>query len=314
MYSSECFENFQFEGYKIPLSKSFLLSMPDLLNNPHIQLDHIAQIIFFKLCFQAIAVDTNFQGDRGTLLRYLCRRCLVLADSWEDHIRNTDADLFLATSIVSDLIYKQIERLPLTIEQMSLALEACDCEMAWKMLGHAFAIAKALGYFSVDEDEANIDENDPRYKPRSDENEVEKNRKRFRFWHLLRTDCLFRLTFGKPTLIVAGSWKVNLPDPTITGIDDESSHFVQIHFLASMRLVIVVMKYLDWVESEPHIDVALHDATIDSFVEEIHLSMSEWNTVRKTSNSNVTYELLTLQRMSFFRRPKLKLIPGFAWI
>jgi hypothetical protein len=161
-----------------------------------------------------------------------------------------------------------------------MALEACDSEVAWKMLGHACAIAKALGYFSVDGNPEET-EGQPSSAQESTikETEVEKNRKRFEFWHLIRTDCLFRLSFGKPTLMPAGSWKVNFPDPSINGVDDEGSRFIQIHFLASMRLALVVMKYLDWIDSGPVPDLLLYDATIDSFLEEVQSIMSDWDTV-----------------------------------
>jgi hypothetical protein len=161
-----------------------------------------------------------------------------------------------------------------------MSLEACNSEVAWKMLGHACTIAKALGYFSVDGNPGETN-GQPSLSQGSiiGETETDKNRKRFEFWHLLRTDCLFRLSFGKPTLMPAGSWKVNFPDPTITGVDDESSRFIQIHFLASMRLALVVMKYLDWADAGPDPDPVLHDTTVDSFLEEVQLIMSDWDTV-----------------------------------
>lgn len=162
-----------------------------------------------------------------------------------------------------------------------MAMEGCNSELAWKMLGHALRIAKALGYFNVDSSPDWINEqSSPAREVTTNETEKEKNRKRFEFWHLLRTDCLFRLSFGKPTLIPPGSWKVNFPDPTIDGADDESSRFIQIHFLASMRLTLVVMKYLDWVDMGSDPDPISYDAIIDTFLEEVQLIMRDWNKVR----------------------------------
>ncbi|KAJ5832961.1 hypothetical protein N7474_001272, partial [Penicillium riverlandense] len=243
--------------FKIPLEKTFLLSIPDLLENPHIQLDYTSQIIYHAVRLSGIVLDSGSHKDNGGLIRNLCRMCLDLADCWLDHIQNTPADLFAA---------------------VSMALESCNSELAWKMLGHACTIAKALGYFSVDGNPEEAEEKRSLTQgSTTDETEIDKNRKRFEFWHLLRTDCLFRLSFGKPTLISAGCWKVNFPDPTINGVDDESSRFVQIHFLASMRLTLVVMKFLDWIDSGPDPDPVLHDATVDSFLEEVQLIMSDWD-------------------------------------
>ncbi|KAJ6092220.1 hypothetical protein N7467_004189 [Penicillium canescens] len=255
------YECYQFEGFKIPLEKSFLLSIPDLLENPHIQLDYTSQIIYHTVRLQGIILDPSSHKDNGGLITNLYRKCVALADCWLDHIQNTYADLFVAVLMVS------------------MSLEACNSEVAWKMLGHACTIAKALGYFSVDGNPGKAD-GQPSLSQEStiEETETDKNRKRFEFWHLLRTDCLFRLSFGKPTLMPAGSWKVNFPDPTINGVDDESSRFIQIHFLASMRLALVVMKYLDWTDAGPDPDPVLHDTTVDSFLEEVQLIMSDWDT------------------------------------
>lgn len=173
----------------------------------------------------------------------------------------------------------------LTNKQMSMALEACDVDLAWKAFGHSCRISKALGYFSVDE--TSMEGDNQILTPASTstpahEAEVEQNRKRYGFWHMLRTDCLFRMSFGKPTLIPAGSWKVNFPDPTINGVDDESSRFIQIHFLVSMRLALIVMRYLDWIDGGPTPDPVSHDATIDGFIDEVQSILSDWDTVRCT--------------------------------
>ncbi|OJJ42145.1 hypothetical protein ASPZODRAFT_155485 [Penicilliopsis zonata CBS 506.65] len=256
----EFYTRFQFEGHKIPLEKGFLLSIPDLLENPHVQIDYPCQIIYHTVRIRGIVLDTSSYEDSVGLLRHLHQACLALTDRWLDRIQNTPADMEAAFSMVS------------------MALEACDSDLAWKIFGHACTIARSLGYFSVDTDPADPTEAAPANEPATSETEVEKNRKRFTFWHLIRTDHLFRLSYGKPTLIPAGSWKVNFPDPTISGVDDESSRFIQIHFLASMRLALVVMKYLDWIDSGPDPDPILHDATVDGFLEEVQSIMSDWDT------------------------------------
>lgn len=164
---------------------------------------------------------------------------------------------------------------------MSIGLEGCHVDIAWRAFSHSCSISKALGYFSVDDA---LDEQDDQTpisdSPPEQEIGVERNRKRFGFWHILRTDCLFRMSFGKPTLIPAGSWKVNFPDPTITGVDDESSHYIQIHFFASMRLAMVVMRYLDWIEGDPKLDPVSYDAIIESYIEEVQSILLDWDTVR----------------------------------
>lgn len=157
-------------------------------------------------------------------------------------------------------------------------LEGCNSELSWKIFGQACTIARALGYFSVDESP-----NEQTFNSTEGNTEVEKNRKRFEFWHLLRMDCLFRLSFGKPACIPERSWAVNLPDPSINGVENEATRFIQIHFLASMRLNLVALKYLELVDSKPDPDTGLYDETIDSLTGEVQSLMSDWNTVRFSS-------------------------------
>ncbi|KAJ5975437.1 hypothetical protein N7481_009144 [Penicillium waksmanii] len=269
---------YQFEGFKIPLEKSFLYSIPDLIEIPHVKLDYTVQIIYYTVLLQGIIMDPEAYPGRGGIIRNLYLRCVALSDGWLANIQDTADDLFAAFLMIS------------------MALEGCNMDLSWKAFSQACRISKALGYFAVDEtpsESSNHSEQPqqphltaptpaPESAPASESEhhkaEVDKNRKRFEFWHILRIDCLFRMSFGKPTLMPAGSWKVNFPDPTINGVDDESSRFVQIHFIASMRLALIVMKYLDWVDCGTDPNPISHDATIDSFINEVQSILSDWDT------------------------------------
>lgn len=102
MYYSDYYDYYQFKGFKIPLEKDFLLSVPDLLENPHVQVDYISQIILHALCLQCIILDPSSHNDNGGLVRQLYRKCLALTDCWLDNIQDTPADLYGAILMASE--------------------------------------------------------------------------------------------------------------------------------------------------------------------------------------------------------------------
>jgi hypothetical protein len=207
-------------------------------------------------------MDPDKTVQRGDTVKSLYRTSIELVDSWLEQLKNTPEELFAAFLMIS------------------MTLEGCNSELSWKIFGHACSIARNLGYLSIDGNPKRLD--GPICPPQEfseDRNEVRRNRMRFEFWHLLRTDCLFRLSFGKPALLPEGSWAVNLPDPSITGVDDASTHFIQIHFLALMRLTLVVLKYLDLVNADSDQNAATYDSSLDDLAIEVEAILSDWNVV-----------------------------------
>ncbi|KAL3441074.1 hypothetical protein BJX65DRAFT_289304 [Aspergillus insuetus] len=244
------FDYYQFPGFRVPLEQSFLVSIPDLLEIPHVKLDCTARIIYYNVLLHGILLGEDQYTEKSDVSQYLYRTCMALAEDWVSEVKDTAADLSAACFLIS------------------MSLEGGDIELSWKMLGEACRIARAIGYFHVDSTVFEEDPNEP---------EEERNRKRFEFWHLLRTDCLFRLSFGKPALIPKGSWEVSFPHPSITGNEDEnaSTRVIEIHFLASMRQTLVMLKYLEYMDTilNPN-DV--DGAFISGLIEEVNSIRSLW--------------------------------------
>ena len=46
-----------------------------------------------------------------------------------------------------------------------------------------------------------------------------------------------------------------------------------------MRLALIVMKYLDWVDGGKDPDPISHDARIDDFIDEVQSILFDWDTV-----------------------------------
>ncbi|KAL2864302.1 transcription factor domain-containing protein [Aspergillus lucknowensis] len=254
------YETYHFWGYQLPFDRQFMMSIPDLLEMPHVQLDSACQIIYYTTLRHGLLLDSDNYPGKSRLLQHLYHKSMSLAETWLGKVQNSPADLCTATFMTS------------------LAMESFNIELSWHMLGRACTIARTLGYFFIDGNQENAPgESLPTPKPIELKTEVAKNRKRFEFWHLVRADCLFRLSFGKPTLIPQGSWAVNFPDLTIDGVGDASTRFIQIHFLASLRLALVVMKYLNLAESETSLDLTEFDTALDGLIAEVRSISSDWN-------------------------------------
>ncbi|KAF9891493.1 hypothetical protein FE257_003960 [Aspergillus nanangensis] len=258
-------DTYHFEGFRQPLERGFLTSIPDLLEIPHVTVSPAAQIIYYSVILQGIMLDAEY-ADKGPVVQCLYQKSMGVAEVWLDQVQNTPTDLYAAFFMISK------------------SLEGCNTEMSWRTFRQACIIAQALGYFSVDSPATNPTHHPPGpslapagKSVEEDSSEVEKNRKRFEFWHLLRLDCLFRLHFGRPAVITQGSWAVNFPDPTINGVDDASTRFLQIHFLALMRLTLINLRFLEWKDAGGSSDEVGHDETVDGFIGEVQEIMASWN-------------------------------------
>jgi hypothetical protein len=131
------YDSYSFEGFKIPLEKTFLLSIPDLLENPHIQLDYTSQIIYHALSLSGMVLDPSAHKENGGLIKHLYRKCLTLANCWLDYIQNTPADLFAAVIMVSTgtyLVFKPTRPNVLDINGPRELQQRTGLEDAWSCL------------------------------------------------------------------------------------------------------------------------------------------------------------------------------------
>lgn len=94
------YETYKFEGFRIPFEKDFILSLPDLLQNPHVQLDPTIRIVYYNVLFQGFLMDPDPYPNRGAIVDFLCHSCMDLTESWMAQIKNTPADLFAAFFMV----------------------------------------------------------------------------------------------------------------------------------------------------------------------------------------------------------------------
>jgi hypothetical protein len=94
------YDSYQFEGFRIPLDKSFLLSISDLLAIRHIHLDGTSRLIYYSVLLQGALMDPDKTVQRGGTVKSLYRMSIELVDSWLDQLKNTPEELFAAFLMV----------------------------------------------------------------------------------------------------------------------------------------------------------------------------------------------------------------------
>jgi hypothetical protein len=96
----EYFDHYQFPGFRVPLEKKFLMSVPDLLEIPHVQLDCTSRIIYYNVLLHGILLGETAYDAKSEISQYLCRTSMALAEDWVREVKYTAADLSAACFLV----------------------------------------------------------------------------------------------------------------------------------------------------------------------------------------------------------------------
>lgn len=109
----------------MPLDKTFLLSIPDLLENPHVQLDFPSRLIYYNVLLSGLMLGKSASksmpriededSDFNAITQHITRTCIDLAEHWLDETQATaaaaapsQADMLAACSVVcTNLLYLQ---------------------------------------------------------------------------------------------------------------------------------------------------------------------------------------------------------------
>jgi hypothetical protein len=96
----EYFDYYQFPGFRVPLKQSFLMSIPDLLETPHVQLDCTSRIIYYNVLLHGILLSEDDYNKKSETSQYLFRTCMALAEDWVREVKYLAADLSAACFLV----------------------------------------------------------------------------------------------------------------------------------------------------------------------------------------------------------------------
>lgn len=100
LFPLDYYAGYEFEGFRVPLGEDFVMTIPDLLEIPHVQLDYTSQIIYYNILLQGLMLSTDECPGRGGIVQYLYNTCMTLVDGWLDNVKHTPADLYAAILMV----------------------------------------------------------------------------------------------------------------------------------------------------------------------------------------------------------------------
>lgn len=288
------FDNVGVKSRVLHPQRDFIVSIPDLLRNPHVRIDIATQLAYYNLLFTGMMFHKDQDPEQGSYARQIFSQILSVIPVWEVEATGSEMD-FVASFLT-----------------IWVAISFSEPNLAYKMLCYACRTGAALGLFQVDH---------PDHSPHQGEDEsreaaLDKDRTRMAFWFLLHYDCIFRLRYGRPPLIQPGTWTVKIPS-VVDDIENKMG-FDPLHFIITTKITLIIMKFFEIFEDDgiPS-DVAPRVCTL---VEEICSIAVTWRLERNavTATDSVGRYLYVDQLLSSYinvillctYRPELLQIQG----
>ncbi|PVH83741.1 hypothetical protein DL98DRAFT_512907 [Cadophora sp. DSE1049] len=248
------FDNVGVKSRVLHPQRDFIVSIPDLLRNPHVRIDIATQLAYYNLLFSGMMFHNDQDPEQGSYARQIFSHMLSIIPEWESEATGSEMD-FLASFLT-----------------IWVALSFSEPDLAYKMLSYACRTGTALGLFQVD----HPDNAPNQVEDESQEAAFDKDRTRMAFWFLLHYDCIFRLRYGRPPLIQPGTWTVKIPSV----VDDLGNKmgFDPLHFIITTKITLVIMKFFEIFDNDDiPTDVAPRVCTL---VEEISSIAVTWRLER----------------------------------
>lgn len=148
---------------------TLLRTLPSIIGSPYVNLDPGIHVMYFAAIHYGLH-HTRGPGHSFTRAAYL--KVLEQVPAWMDAPTDTDMDGY--TAALTSWI----------------AINNLDYQLSWKFHCKSCHFLKSRGIDTLDLSPAKtVDE------------EAKRERVRYLYWHILSTDCLFRLFYGKPSMV-----------------------------------------------------------------------------------------------------------------
>lgn len=156
----------------IPFDVKLLRSMPDLIDSPYVKFDPGMYVLYYNALYYGIQ---EIRGPEGSSTRAIYLRILEAVPAWLDCPKLTEFDGHIA-ALTS-----------------WTAVTSHDYQLSWKFHCKACQFVKIKKIDQLDALPA-----------RTQEEEDKRDIYRYLYWQILSTDMIFRLFYGKPS-VVSGS-------------------------------------------------------------------------------------------------------------
>jgi len=113
------FDNVGIQSRVLHPQREFIVSVPDLLKNPHVRIDFATQIVYYNLLFSGMMYHKDQDPEQGSYARQIYCQLLSLIPEWEAEAKGSEMD-FLAPFFT-----------------IWVALSFSEPDLAYKMLSYA---------------------------------------------------------------------------------------------------------------------------------------------------------------------------------
>ncbi|KAF2131498.1 hypothetical protein P153DRAFT_365077 [Dothidotthia symphoricarpi CBS 119687] len=227
------------------LDVNLIRMLPDIVDSPYVRVDPSAYVMYYNAVHYGL-YQLRGPGDARTQEAYLS--LLRAVPTWLD--ANTETDMDGYTAALTSWT----------------AINNLDYQLSWKFHCKSCHFIKVRGIDDLDVAPA-----------RNFEEENAREATRYLYWHILSTDCLFRLFFGKPTVL---SWSPNKVRPpavfTHRNVHPSASQvMIAVVWVQYTLRTVKIINYLDSHGLE-HCDTSVVQK-VNDFCTQLEDLMAEWD-------------------------------------
>ena len=157
---------------------NLLMALPEIIDSPYVNIDHGIRVMYYNALHYGLQ---QIHGLGGPLTHRAYLKVLEAVPAWLEASTDTDMDGHTAALTAWTAINNH------------------DYQLSWKFHCKSCQYLNLKGIDVLDTVPA-----------RTFEEEEQRNTLRYLYWHVLSTDTLFRLFYGKPTVVSLRCFELNL--------------------------------------------------------------------------------------------------------